>query len=364
MNKKFFLKYFFIFTLLLINIFSFVFAAPPVNPPASTNTDYMSSFNSTVGSFGKLIQNVNTNIGGNIVLLLTSAAFILFLWGLVRFIFDRANGKDQDLEKDKKAMGWGLAALFVLISVWGIIKMFQGFLGIQNSGNINLPKICTNGNCDTSSGSTSSSGGIKTNGNFDNKQQKLQGSTFDSEYTIDSIKSWNLPLKEGVNENEDDVAQLQQFLKEHNFASYLGTTGPNHDGVDGVFGPNTTIALKAFQKANALAQDGVVGGSTRAVILYRYLNASPSSDPYDVSTWPTNIGLGSKGPAVIAMQQFLLNNNCYLSTAKNKVADGVFGQDTLDAVHNYQNQNYLKEDGIVGPSTRAVILSDETYRCQ
>lgn len=50
-----------------------------------------------------------------------------------------------------------------------------------------------------------------------------------------------------------DVEELQQLLK------WLGF---DPGAVDGIFGPNTTKAVKAFQKAKGLSQDGIVGPNT------------------------------------------------------------------------------------------------------
>src|SRR5262252_191215 len=54
-----------------------------------------------------------------------------------------------------------------------------------------------------------------------------------------------------------DVTALQQRLKDLGF-------DPN--GIDGKFGPGTQAAVMAFQKANGLQVDGVVGPNTRAAL--------------------------------------------------------------------------------------------------
>ncbi len=82
------------------------------------------------------------------------------MWGLVRFIYDRARGNDKELARDKKGMMWGLGALFVFVTVWGIIEMAQGILGIKGDNSINLPRICTNGSCDTVKSDTPAQGGV------------------------------------------------------------------------------------------------------------------------------------------------------------------------------------------------------------
>ncbi len=344
-----FLVSFFVFNLLSSNA-QITASSSRVN---TSSTDYMAVANNSISGAGKLIQNVNTNIGGNLVILLSSVAFILFLWGLVRFIYDRSNGDDKRLEKDKEAMGWGLAALFVVISVWGIIKMFQGFLGIENSGNIVLPKICVNGSCDVSTGGVTPGGVIKPAGDFGTTTpKKLDVKNVDGTYTIDSIRSWPNILKHGMGspDGTNEVAQLQQFLKDQNYGSYLGSTGVNHDGVDGIFGPGTASAVKALQKDVALAQDGMVGAGTRAVILYRFMKAQPTADTYDVNSWPNIITTGSTdantGGAVMSLQAFLSDEGYNLGTSGvyGDGTDGIYGGLTAKALLSFQAKYYLKED--------------------
>jgi peptidoglycan hydrolase-like protein with peptidoglycan-binding domain len=57
----------------------------------------------------------------------------------------------------------------------------------------------------------------------------------------------------------DDVAELQRFLAVQGFS--VGT-------IDGVFGPVTQRAVKAFQAANGLTADGTVGPATRRVLVW------------------------------------------------------------------------------------------------
>ncbi|MDQ1281998.1 MAG: hypothetical protein QG630_349 [Patescibacteria group bacterium] len=357
-NFSFRFKYFLFFV--SFSVFNFIHSNAQItasSSPDTPSTDYLAIANTSISNTGKLIKNITENIGGNLVLLLSSAAFVLFLWGLVRFIFDRANGKDEDLKKDKEAMGWGLAALFVVISVWGIIKMFQGFLGIENSGDIKLPKICIDESCDKSGGAVSE-GGIKTGGKFDDTTAKLDTTetVVDGTYDIKSIRMWNLPLKAGMSGNSVETAQLQQFLLDKNYN--IGSAG-----VDGKFGPDTTAAVKAFQKDNALAQDGIIGQGTKAVILYEYMNAAPEKgDTYNVYLWPNIMTSGQSTDAntdgmVSKLQLFLKQSYNLGTTGPNKDGvDGIYGGKTSVAVKAFQAKYYLKEDNLVGPSTKAVIM--------
>src|SRR3989344_55959 len=56
--------------------------------------------------------------------LVIGIALLVFFWGLVKFIF--AQGSETVKADGKKIMIWGLIALFVMMSVWGIISFFQG----------------------------------------------------------------------------------------------------------------------------------------------------------------------------------------------------------------------------------------------
>ena len=58
----------------------------------------------------------------------------------------------------------------------------------------------------------------------------------------------------------DDVKQMQKVLKQLGYD--LGTFGDNADGIDGRFGKMTQAAVRAFQEANGLTVDGIVGPNT------------------------------------------------------------------------------------------------------
>lgn len=54
-----------------------------------------------------------------LVFVLAGLAVVLFLWGMVKYVRNSAMGKPQD----KKVVLWSLIALFVLFSVWGILRV-------------------------------------------------------------------------------------------------------------------------------------------------------------------------------------------------------------------------------------------------
>ncbi|MEI6352699.1 MAG: peptidoglycan-binding protein [Candidatus Nomurabacteria bacterium] len=350
-TKSIFIKISVFVFLFLISISSFSFAqTAAIVAPKVTVTNF--------SEVGGLITNFNKNVIQNLVVLLGGVALVVFLWGMVLFIYHRQNAADS-LKKDKEMMLWSLLALFVFVSVWGIIKLFQGFLGVSSTDMV-LPKICTNGSCNQASDVPG--GGLAANtpkDPFSDPTKKLSGA---ADCTISNVDGW--PSTLDTSSTGAAVSQLQKCLKDQNYD--LGTTGANKDGIDGSFGSKTETAIKDFQTKNKLTSDGKVGPSTRAVLLYKYMSAVPDTDidgKYHISSWAKDISAGSTGDTVKYLQQFLLDNNCYANSNDQSNVDGTVGPNTLTAISNYQSVNALKEDKIVGPSTRAVMSSPDTSSC-
>ena len=133
----------------------------------------------------------------------------------------------------------------------------------------------------------------------------------------------------------DAVKTLQEKLNAKGF----------HSGnVDGIFGAKTYAAVTAFQKANSLGVDGIVGKLTWA----KLYDATPV-DVTPVTTQPM-LRTGSRGDAVRKLQE-LLNAKGYTCGS----VDGIFGSKTYAAVLAFQKANGLGADGIVGSLTWAKL---------
>ena len=57
-------------------------------------------------------------------------AFLVFLWGLAKFIF-RIGGDEKAVGEGKSLMVWGLIALFVMMSFWAIIAFVYRDIGFS-----------------------------------------------------------------------------------------------------------------------------------------------------------------------------------------------------------------------------------------
>ena len=120
------------------------------------------------------------------------------------------------------------------------------------------------------------------------------------------------------------VRELQQALKGLGY-----DPGP----VDGQFGARTEAAVKAFQKAQGIAVDGIVGDIT-----WLNIDEADMSDP--------TIRRGSTGNPVRRAQKRLT-----LGGYDTGGVDGHFGARTEAAVRHFQGDRGLTVDGIVGPRT-------------
>ena len=120
----------------------------------------------------------------------------------------------------------------------------------------------------------------------------------------------------------------------------LNAKGFNSGNVDGIFGAKTYAAVTAFQKANSLGVDGIVGKLTWA----KLYDATPVNVT-PVTTQPM-LRTGSRGDAVRKLQELLnaLGYDC-------GSVDGIFGSKTYAAVLAFQKANGLVADGIVGSLT-------------
>ena len=57
-----------------------------------------------------------------------SAGFLLFIWGLVKFLWNVGEGGDN--KEGKSHMIWGIAGMFIMVSFWSIIALLDNTFGL------------------------------------------------------------------------------------------------------------------------------------------------------------------------------------------------------------------------------------------
>jgi len=143
--------------------------------------------------------------------------------------------------------------------------------------------------------------------------------------------------------------------------------------VDGDYGPGTEKAVRAFQKANGMQVDGVVGAETAAAID----RSGPNTPQTTTTTGPVPAPTTDTTPApehtpapaewarVLAGRLTLQHGARgpvvrYLQKQLNKAGfavdvDGDFGAGTQRAVRDFQRSKQLRADGDVGERTAAAL---------
>ena len=113
-------------------------------------------------------------------------------------------------------------------------------------------------------------------------------------------------------------------------------------GVDGDFGKNTLTALKSFQKDHGLVVDGLYGEKSNVALKNTYQTGNVHTP---------NLRRGDRGEAVRTMQVML--TACGYDTYG---ADGIFGNNTRNALMKFQEDHHLDVDGIYGPKSRDALI--------
>ncbi len=124
------------------------------------------------------------------------------------------------------------------------------------------------------------------------------------------------------------VRPLQQLLRARNHPV----------AVDGIFGPNTEAAVKAFQQSKNLSADGIVGPQT----------------------WPklvVQVKQGDSGDAVRGVQEVMKFHDQSDGEGPAIYVDGIFGPITDNWVRGFQTAVGTASDGIVGPITWRALVS-------
>lgn len=92
--------------------------------------------NTVLSTIGQLI--------GAATPIVVALALVYFFWGLGNFILGSA---DEGKRKEAIAiMIYGIIALFVMVSIWGIVNVLQTTFGITGSQDIRAPKVQGVGN--------------------------------------------------------------------------------------------------------------------------------------------------------------------------------------------------------------------------
>ena len=135
------MKKFFTTVLLVISSYTLVNAAITLNSGSITfgGTNISISSNNIGNGLGgsplmKLLGTAQLLVS-RLVPFMVGLAVVVFFWYLIQFIW-KANEDPGKREEGLKGMGYSLLAIFVMVSVWGIIAMASSVLGVSVGGGL------------------------------------------------------------------------------------------------------------------------------------------------------------------------------------------------------------------------------------
>lgn len=154
----------------------------------------------------------------------------------------------------------------------------------------------------------------------------------------------------------EEVSDIQRQLNRiaRNYPSIPKINNPT-----GIFEESTLAAVRKFQSIFNLAPDGIVGKETWYKIKYIYNGVKGLSELYSEGLSLSEVERqfskvlrrGDRGIPVRTLQYYLAFLGFFNPKLPQISVDGIFGQETYDAVLTFQKLYNLDVDGIVGRST-------------
>ena len=158
---------------------------------------------------------------------------------------------------------------------------------------------------------------------------------------VETFNCENTKLSQGSKGSQ--VTLLQTHLKS---LGYYVTYNGHRLVVDGSYGTYTAWAVKQFQKANGLTQDGYFGPQTCKVLNNKINKTTVVTNATTFDCPNINLKMGSSGELVKKLQTLLKQLGYY-----SKEVDGSFGTYTDSAVKAFQRATQHSDDGVFGPKT-------------
>lgn len=114
-----------------------------------------------ITSFSNIVNTFNSTIIKSLATLFLSLGILAFFYGIVEYIWGKRQGDSTKVKTGNEFMVWGLVALFVMFSVYGIIKLTQSLLfNNQDVTTIRIPEVNFNSGGGATTGGRTGTGGV------------------------------------------------------------------------------------------------------------------------------------------------------------------------------------------------------------
>lgn len=112
-------------------------SAPTLSTIATVGTSARCDITST-SKLQDVLCYVTKIINNSIIPLIFALALAMFIWGVVQFVLN--SDEEAKKEKGRQFMLWGIIALTVMVSVWGLVAILGKTFGIETNV---LPQVKT-----------------------------------------------------------------------------------------------------------------------------------------------------------------------------------------------------------------------------
>ena len=84
-------------------------------------------------------------VNNSVIPFIFALATVMFIWGAVKFFIINSE-EEAKRDQGKQFMLWGIIALAVMLSVWGIVGILRATIFGENTPSV-LPQVCPPGGC-------------------------------------------------------------------------------------------------------------------------------------------------------------------------------------------------------------------------
>ncbi|MBP9771524.1 MAG: hypothetical protein KBD16_01205 [Candidatus Pacebacteria bacterium] len=99
--------------------------------PAFASAQSLGNIENLVRAIGRLVSLATPIVVG--------LALLAFFWGLVKYIF--AAGEEDAKKEGIRLMVGGAIAIFVIVSIVGIVSFIGRAVGVNQGGSLDVPKV-------------------------------------------------------------------------------------------------------------------------------------------------------------------------------------------------------------------------------
>lgn len=169
-----------------------------------------------------------------------------------------------------------------------------------------------------------------------------------------------------IGDSGDNVLEIQKQLMRvrENYPAI-----PLIPTIDGRFGASTDAAVRAFQEIFDLPVDGIVGKATwyrlsyiySAVIKLAEVSGEGIPSIFENTVPGVTISIGERSDYALLLQLLLNYISYFYPTVQGTARDGIFGENTLDALISFQRTFGLMQTGTVNENVWQALYAVYRY---